>query len=98
MEECSMFFRTFFDGPWTEQGDKVLDTATYLSMDELVMCLSDTLVRQQTADRIIAVYRFIERRSVPLAHRIWSVMVKDFPVLLETEEYKQLTCSGMERF
>ncbi|CAJ0957606.1 unnamed protein product, partial [Mesorhabditis belari] len=138
VEECSMFFRTLLDGPWTEQRDRVvnltnvtaealtqcvqlceklangdssehfdelslrttcrvLDTATYLSMDELVMRLSDTLIRQLTADRIIAVYRFIERRSVPLAHQIWSIMIKDFPVLLETEEYKQLTCSEMER-
>ncbi|CAJ0567129.1 unnamed protein product, partial [Mesorhabditis spiculigera] len=76
---------------------KLLETATYLSMDELVERLSELIIRQVSTESIIAVYRYIESRNVPLARRIWTMILKEFPTLVFTKEYTKLSRPEMQR-
>uniref|UniRef100_A0A0N5AKA3 BACK domain-containing protein n=1 Tax=Syphacia muris TaxID=451379 RepID=A0A0N5AKA3_9BILA len=73
----------------------MFDVASYLLLDPLLDFLSHEIERLVDYNTLIPLLRFAERRHLPLARRIWEMILHNFDKLYECKSFITLTESEM---
>ncbi|KAI1731420.1 kelch motif domain-containing protein [Ditylenchus destructor] len=66
---------------------RILDLATFLQIEVIQCVVSDLICRKVTENSLVDVYKYAEMRYLPLAERLWDVIVKDFNLLIENNKF-----------
>uniref|UniRef100_A0AAF5PVJ0 BTB domain-containing protein n=2 Tax=Wuchereria bancrofti TaxID=6293 RepID=A0AAF5PVJ0_WUCBA len=73
---------------------EILDIASYLLIDPLLTLISDVILSKINADSLVLAYHKAENRHVPLARKLWKIIVRQFDRLLANNTF--LTLSEVE--
>uniref|UniRef100_A0A915Q397 BTB domain-containing protein n=1 Tax=Setaria digitata TaxID=48799 RepID=A0A915Q397_9BILA len=100
--QISPYFRAAFYGGFSETKSKllsfnrtkILDIASYLLIDPLLTLISDVIISKVNADSLVLAYHKAENRHVPLAQKLWRIIVREFDRLLVNNAF--LSLSEME--
>uniref|UniRef100_A0A2K6W815 BTB domain-containing protein n=1 Tax=Onchocerca volvulus TaxID=6282 RepID=A0A2K6W815_ONCVO len=70
---------------------EILDIASYLLIDPLLTLISDVIVSKINADSLVLAYHKAENRHVPLAQKLWKIIVRQFDRLLINNTFLALS-------
>ncbi|CAG9534297.1 unnamed protein product [Cercopithifilaria johnstoni] len=70
---------------------EILDIASYLLIDPLLTLISDVIVAKVNADSLVLAYHKAENRHVPLAQKLWKIIVRQFDRLLANNTFLALS-------
>ncbi|VDK31597.1 unnamed protein product [Gongylonema pulchrum] len=68
----------------------MLDIASYLLVDPLLALLSDLIVSKVNASTLVYAYHKAEYRYVPLAEKLWKIIVQEYDRLVQNNTYLML--------
>ncbi|VBB25429.1 unnamed protein product [Acanthocheilonema viteae] len=70
---------------------EILDIASYLLIDPLLALISDVIVAKVNANSLVLAYHKAENRHVPLAQKLWKIIVRQFDRLLANNTFLALS-------
>uniref|UniRef100_A0A158Q812 BTB domain-containing protein n=1 Tax=Elaeophora elaphi TaxID=1147741 RepID=A0A158Q812_9BILA len=70
---------------------EILDIASYLLIDPLLVLISDVIVAKVNANSLVRAYHKAEYRHVPLAQKLWKLIVCQFDRLLANNTFLALS-------
>ncbi|MCP9259706.1 hypothetical protein DINM_002942 [Dirofilaria immitis] len=70
---------------------EILDIASYLLIDPLLTLISDVIISKVNADSLVLAYHKAENRHVPLAQKLWKIIVRQFDRLLVNNTFLALS-------
>lgn len=78
-----------------EQAIEILDLASYMLIEPILALVSDSIVSNVTTDSLVSTYHKAEYRHVPLAQRLWKLIVQYFDRLVRNRTYLMLSIDEM---
>nr|CRZ22849.1 Bm8814, isoform a [Brugia malayi] len=97
--QISPYFRAAFYGGFSEtkskllsfDRSKILDITSYLLIDPLLTLISDVILSKVNANSLVLAYHKAENRHVPLAQKLWKIIVRQFDRLLANNTFLRLS-------
>ncbi|VDK86453.1 unnamed protein product [Litomosoides sigmodontis] len=97
---CAVLSRLMSENKWEvpnlqwmslQKAFEILDIASYLLIDPLLELISEVIVAKVNADSLVLAYHKAENRHVPLAQKLWKIIVRQFDRLLANNTFLALS-------